>query len=72
MSMPPPEYIPYGPEWHAEVMKLRKADIIDRLLRPTLIQVKTHQDLLERALHALHEDDFPSLREAIRLSLKVS
>lgn len=70
--MPPPEYIPYGPEWHAEVMKMRKADIIDRLLRPSLIQAKTHNELLERALHALHEDDFPSLREDIRHSLEVS
>lgn len=35
-----PEYTPYGPEWHAEVMKMRKADIIHILLRPALIELQ--------------------------------
>jgi len=69
MSMPPPEYIPYGPEWHAEVMKMRKADIVRSLLRPALIKLQTNQTLLHRAFNALDEEDFPNLREAIRATL---
>jgi len=38
----------YGPEWHAAVMKMRKADIIDRLLKPALIAIfiKSQQSIL--------------------------
>ena len=31
------EYVPFGDEWRAEVMKMRKADIIE-MLRKSLIQ----------------------------------
>jgi len=48
MNEQPEEYIPYGPEWEAEVMKNRKADIVD-MLRSALIRLNEAHHHVESA-----------------------
>lgn len=44
-DMPTDTYIPYGPEWKLEVMKMTKEQIIDHLLAPALKGEKGNDDL---------------------------
>jgi hypothetical protein len=35
----PSDYVPYGPDWEAEMMRMRKADLVD-MVRRAMVKVE--------------------------------